>query len=76
MEEVEKRDEESHDGMLEGGVEVRVLVVDDSPVDRRMVEVLLKKSGAMFQGEPIIHTQIEAHQFLFILFPSNHSALL
>ncbi|CAD5179735.1 unnamed protein product [Musa acuminata subsp. malaccensis] len=49
MEEVEKRDEGSHDGMLEGGVEVRVLVVDDSPVDRRMVEVLLKKSGAMFQ---------------------------
>ncbi|URE13309.1 REC [Musa troglodytarum] len=49
MEEVEKREEGGNDGMLEGGVEVRVLVVDDSPVDRRIVEGLLKKSGAMFQ---------------------------
>ncbi|WOL12690.1 hypothetical protein Cni_G21457 [Canna indica] len=29
--------------------EVRVLVVDDSPVDRRIVEGLLKGSGEMFQ---------------------------
>ncbi|EHA8588366.1 putative two-component response regulator ORR1-like [Cocos nucifera] len=28
---------------------VRVLVVDDSPVDRRVVEMLLKKSGGMFE---------------------------
>ncbi|RRT63436.1 hypothetical protein B296_00042715, partial [Ensete ventricosum] len=40
---------EKGEGSNEGGLEVRVLVVDDSPVERRMVEVLLKKSGAMFQ---------------------------
>nr|XP_010907986.1 two-component response regulator ORR3 [Elaeis guineensis] len=28
---------------------VRVLVVDDSPVDRKVVEMLLKKSGEMFE---------------------------
>ncbi|CAL9036925.1 two-component response regulator ORR2-like [Musa acuminata AAA Group] len=50
MEEVEEaREEGSHGSMFEGGVEVRVLVVDDSPVDRRVVEGLLKRSGAMFQ---------------------------
>ncbi|XP_038990186.1 two-component response regulator ORR1-like [Phoenix dactylifera] len=33
-----------------GGVGVvRVLVVDDSPVDRKVVEMLLKKSGGMFE---------------------------
>ncbi|CAL9149749.1 two-component response regulator ORR2-like [Musa acuminata AAA Group] len=41
--------EGSNGGVFEGGLEVRVLVVDDSPVERRMVEGLLKKSGAMFQ---------------------------
>ncbi|RRT57588.1 hypothetical protein B296_00045955, partial [Ensete ventricosum] len=49
MEEVEKIEEGNNDGTLEGVAAVRVLVVDDSPVDRRMVEGLLKKSGAMFQ---------------------------
>lgn len=35
-----------------GGVGVvRVLVVDDSPVDRKVVEMLLKKSGGMFEGK-------------------------
>ncbi|RRT80295.1 hypothetical protein B296_00007849, partial [Ensete ventricosum] len=44
-----EEEEESHGSMFEGGVEVRVLVVDDSPVDRRVVEGLLKRSGSMFQ---------------------------
>lgn len=34
-----------------GGGEVRVLVVDDSAVDRRIVEGLLKRSGTMFEGK-------------------------
>ncbi|RWW25677.1 hypothetical protein GW17_00009966, partial [Ensete ventricosum] len=60
MEEVEKIEEGNNDGTLEGVAAVRVLVVDDSPVDRRMVEGLLKKSGAMFQGELIPHAQIKS----------------
>ncbi|WOL14284.1 two-component response regulator ORR1 [Canna indica] len=47
---VDKREEESNNGCkLDGGpVEVRVLVVDDSPVERRIVERLLKNCGALF----------------------------
>lgn len=29
---------------------VRILVVDDSPVDRKVVEMLLKRSGGIFEG--------------------------
>ncbi|XP_042374572.1 two-component response regulator ORR1-like isoform X2 [Zingiber officinale] len=32
-----------------GGVELRVLLVDDSPVERRIVEGLFKSTGDMFQ---------------------------
>ncbi|MQL76274.1 hypothetical protein Taro_008667 [Colocasia esculenta] len=33
-----------------GGEKVRVLVVDDSPVDRKIVERLLRRSGSAFEG--------------------------
>ncbi|CAL9040076.1 two-component response regulator ORR1-like [Musa acuminata AAA Group] len=45
-----ERNEEVESDGGDGGVEmVRVLVVDDSPVDRKIVEMLLKKSGRMFE---------------------------
>jgi two-component response regulator (ARR-A family) len=33
------------------GEAVRVLVVDDSPVDRRVVELLLRNHAAAFHGQ-------------------------
>ncbi|RWW72168.1 hypothetical protein BHE74_00020037 [Ensete ventricosum] len=54
-EEEEAKKERNEEVESDGGAEmVRVLVVDDSPVDRKIVEMLLKKSGRMFEAEDFI----------------------